>query len=188
MRLFVSVDLPAPLEAAVSDAQDRFRPADCLRFVDPSQAHLTLKFLGDVGADRLPAVEAAIESAVTAANVAPFELTVSGFGVFPSLDYISVVWAGVDDGGRELTRLHEAIEREATAVGFDPERHEFTPHITLARMDDARDKETVRRVVADASPTLGAFRVEQIRLKESALGPDGPTYGTVRRFDLSEPS
>ncbi|WP_224333249.1 RNA 2',3'-cyclic phosphodiesterase [Haloprofundus halobius] len=184
MRLFVSIDLPHSLSGAVAAVQDDLRDAEGLRFVDPEQAHLTLKFLGETDDDRLGEVEEALESAVDAANVEPFEATVGGLGVFPSLDYVSVVWLGIEEGSERITRLAEAVERETTAIGFDAESHEFTPHVTLARMDDALGKDIVRRAVRETDPTVGTFRVEQIRLKESVIGPNGPEYSTVSRFVL----
>jgi 2'-5' RNA ligase len=185
MRLFVSVDLPDALADPIADAQAEFGDAPGLRFTDPKQAHLTLKFLGDVAESRVPAIEEALESAVESAGVA-FDATVGGLGVFPSLDYISVVWVGVREGEGDaaLTRLHEAVERETTELGFDPEDHEFTPHVTLARMDDARSKEHVQQVVREQDPTVGTMRVSQIRLTESTLGRDGGTYSTVSRIGL----
>jgi 2'-5' RNA ligase len=184
MRAFVSIDFPESLTEAVADVQSAFADAEGLRTTDPGQTHVTLKFLGEVETDRVPAVEDAVEDAVDAAGVEPFEATVGGLGVFPSMEYISVVWLGFRSGGPELTRLFEAIERETTAIGFESESHEFTPHATIARMDDARGKELVQRVVREQDPTVGSFRVESIRLKESTLTPDGPVYDTVSRFSL----
>jgi 2'-5' RNA ligase len=184
MRLFISIDLPDALAEAVADVQEPLRDTPGLTLVEPEQAHVTLKFLGDVDEERIPDVEEAIETAVDAADVGPFETTVAGLGVFPSMDYISVVWAGIEDSAEEMTRLHEAIERETTAIGFDPEDHEFTPHVTLGRLKDARGKETVQRVVQGDQPTLGRFRVQQVRLTESTLTPDGPRYETVARVSL----
>jgi 2'-5' RNA ligase len=186
MRLFVSIDLPDRLADAVADAQDRFADAEGLRFVDPENAHLTLFFLGEVDPERVDEVESALERAVDDADVAPFEMRVGGFGVFPALDYISVVWAGVRDGAgvAETTRLNGAVERELEALGFEGDDHEFTPHITLARMDDARGKDLVQRVVRETDPDLGAFRVKEIRLKESTLTSDGPEYETVQAIGL----
>ncbi|QCJ46915.1 RNA 2',3'-cyclic phosphodiesterase [Haloprofundus sp. MHR1] len=184
MRLFVSIDLPRSLADAVAAVQDDLRDAEGLRFVDPTRAHLTLKFLGETDENRLEEVGEALESAVDAADVDPFEATVGGLGVFPSLDYITVVWLGLEAGGERTTRLAEAVERETTAIGFEPESREFTPHVTLARMDDARGKDVVRRVVRGTEPTVGTFRVEKLRLKQSVLGPDGPEYSTVRQFAL----
>jgi 2'-5' RNA ligase len=184
MRLFVAIDLPDALTEAVAAAQEPFRDAPGVNPVDPSGAHLTLKFLGDVAGGRVAALEDAIEDAVDAAGVGPFDATVGGYGVFPSTEYISVVWTGFREGGPEATRLHEAIERETTALGFDPEDHEFTPHVTLARVNDGRSKELLQRTVREGDPDVGRFRVESVRLKESTLTPEGPEYATVTRFAL----
>jgi 2'-5' RNA ligase len=105
-------------------------------------------------------------------------------GVFPDLDYISVIWVGTRDGGSELTRLHEAIERKTVAMGFEPEEHDFTPHATIARMDHAGGKALVQDVVTDRDPDVGQVHVDEIRLTESELTPDGPNYSTVERFPL----
>ncbi|KAB1187037.1 MULTISPECIES: RNA 2',3'-cyclic phosphodiesterase [Haloferax] len=184
MRLFLALDLPSSLSEGVAAAQALLHDAGGLRFTDPEQAHITLKFLGETPSDRVSAVEEAVESAIDAADVGPFDASVGGLGVFPSLDYIRVVWTGVDDGADEMIRLHEAIERETTAIGFDAEGHDFSPHVTLARMNDARGKDYVTRVVQHEDPTIGSFPVREVRLKKSELGPDGPEYETVSRFSL----
>jgi 2'-5' RNA ligase len=182
-RLFVSVDLDG-LAEDVAAVQKRFADASGLRFTDPEQAHVTLKFLGDTDEDRVRSVCEELDAAVRDAGVDPFEMTVSGLGVFPSLDYISVVWVGVDEGSHELTALHEAIEERTVAMGFDAADHEFTPHATIARMDHARGKELVQERVREDDPAVGRVAVEEVRLKESVLGSDGSTYSTVERFEL----
>ncbi|WP_050031721.1 RNA 2',3'-cyclic phosphodiesterase [Halorubrum halophilum] len=196
MRAFFAVDLSDDLVDSVADAQAAFGNPAGLTLVDPEQAHVTLKFLGEIGAgddrgeaadDTAPAladVIAAGERAVESAGVGPFECGVEGFGVFPSLDYISVVWAGVDAGSAELTALHEALEAETTALGVDPADHDFTPHVTLARMDDARGKKLVQEVVRERDPEIGRFEVDEVRLVQSTLTSDGPVYETVTSFGL----
>ncbi len=183
MRLFVSVDLPASLTDAVAGVQDDLAGASGLNFTDPAQAHLTLKFLGDTDPEELDALVDAIEAAVDAAGVDPFEATFGGLGVFPSPDYIRVVWLGVEDGGESFTRLFEALEERTVALGFDAESHDFTPHVTLARMEHAGGKELVQAALKDEYH-VGSMRVEEIRLKESHLRGDGPEYETVERFPL----
>lgn len=183
-RLFVSVDLPGRLTEPFESLQRRFADADGLRFTDPAQAHLTLKFLGDTDPTRTDELTAALDRAVDSADVEPFTVEVGGLGVFPSMEYISVVWTGVVAGAAELTTLHEAVERKTTALGFEPADHEFTPHVTLARMDDARGKDLVQQVVRDSDPTVGSFEASEIRLTESELTDDGPEYSTVAAFEL----
>ncbi|WP_135365324.1 RNA 2',3'-cyclic phosphodiesterase [Halosimplex halophilum] len=182
-RLFVSVDLDG-LADEVAAVQERLEGASGLNFTEPEQAHVTLKFLGDTDADRVDDLADELAAAVDDAGVDPFEAEFGGLGVFPSLDYISVVWVGTRSGGEALTGLHEAVEERTTAMGFDAEDHEFTPHVTIARMEHAGGKERVQETVREDDPDVGTLAVEEIRLKESVLGPDGPTYDTVERFPL----
>lgn len=185
MRLFVSADLDG-LGAAIAEVQDELAGADGLRRTDPDQAHVTLKFLGDTDPDRLPSLTRELAAAVEECGVEPFTAEIGGLGVFPHLEYISVVWVGVREGSEELTRLYETIEARMTALGFDPEDHDFTPHATIARMDHAGGKELVQEVVRTQDPDVGSLRIDEIRLTESELTPDGPEYSTVERFSLPE--
>ncbi|WP_435073833.1 RNA 2',3'-cyclic phosphodiesterase [Halorubrum sp. HHNYT27] len=192
MRAFFAVNLPDDLAESVAEAQAAFDGVEGLRFVDPEQAHVTLKFLGEIGEaaaddDSSPSLDDVIaggERAVAAADVRPFECSIEGFGVFPSLDYVSVVWAGVGAGSTELTALHESLEAETTALGVDPEEHVFTPHVTLARMNDSRGKGLVQWVVRERDPDIGRFEVDAVRLVRSTLTIDGPVYESLASFEL----
>jgi len=83
MQLFVSVDLPLSLADTVETVQDEFSEAEGLRFVDPKQAHFTLKFLGDINPERRDKIKTALHEAVDEASVDPFNCTIGGLGVFP---------------------------------------------------------------------------------------------------------
>jgi 2'-5' RNA ligase len=184
MRAFVSVDCD-PIADEIRAAQRPLRGVDGLRPVDPENAHVTLKFLGDVADDRLPALDEALSAAVESADVSAFDLELAGYGAFPSRDYISVVWLGVRTGSEAVTRLYEAVEERTVDLGFDSEDHEFTPHVTVARMDHAGGKERVQEML-ERDPTVGRMRVESVRLTESTLADDGPVYDTVARYPLAD--
>lgn len=188
VRAFLAVELPDDLAEPIAETQSSLEEAAGIRTTDPKQAHLTLKFLGDVAVDDLDDVRAAVERALDRAGVTPFDCALEGLGVFPSFEYVSVVWAGVEEGTDELTRLHEALEAETTALGFDPEDHAFTPHVTVARMDDARGKDLVQRVVREERPHIGTFTVEEVALIESTLTDEGPIYEPIGRFELGSKS
>lgn len=184
MRLFVSIDLPDEFAKPIADIQEKLSEAEGIRPTDPTQTHVTLKFLGEVEEGRVPELEEALETAAVESGVSPFEAEYGGLGAFPSLDYISVVWLGVREGSEAMTRLHEAIEHETVRSGFDPEDHEFTPHATVARMDHAGGKEHVQRLVDERDPTVGRAEIGEIRLTESELASDGPVYSTVASIPL----
>lgn len=184
MRLFVSVDLPA-VGDAVASFQEALEPISGIRCTDPGNTHVTVKFLGEVDADRLDVVTAAVDRAVERSGVEPFDVHLSGLGAFPSQEYITVVWAGVEEGATPLQRLFDAVEAELTDVGFDPEEHTFTPHATIARMDHAGGKDRVQELLRTRDPDLGVQHVETVALTESTLTAAGPEYETVQAFSLA---
>lgn len=185
-RLFVSVDLPDSLTRPFRKVQSDFADLDGISPTNPRQAHVTLKFIGEVDEEDVDDVKDHLETAVADTGIAPFEAAVGGLGVFPSFDYISVIWVGVPTGASRLETLHEAVETELVEEGFDPDEHDFTPHITLARMDHAGPKERVQELVESQDPDVGEFTVDTVRLKESVLSPGGPTYETIHEVPLAE--
>ena len=56
LRVFVAIELTDDVKQVVADAIDSLRREriDNLRLVRPEGVHLTLKFLGDIGVDRVP--------------------------------------------------------------------------------------------------------------------------------------
>jgi 2'-5' RNA ligase len=183
-RLFVSVDCDG-LADDIAAVQARLPDADGLDRTDPEQAHVTLQVLGDTDPDRVSDIVAALESAVEAAGIDPFAAELGGLGVFPSMAYISVVWLGVRSGGEQLVRLQEAIEPRVVELGFEADDHDFTPHVTLARMRHAGPKAAVQRAVRESDPDAGTLAVEEVRLTESVLTEAGPEYTTLAAVPLS---
>lgn len=182
MRLFVSVSVES-LTEEIAAIQEPLRGLAGIRPTDPTQAHVTVKFLGE-GNHNIEALKRAIERAVDDADIGPFEAHLEGVGVFPNLEYIRVIWLGFGAGSEELSTLHRHVESKATAFGYEAERHDFTPHVTVARMDNAAAKTDVQAFVRESEPEVGTIKVEQFRLTESTLTPDGPTYRTLQRIDL----
>src|SRR5439155_22126101 len=93
IRLFVAIRMPAKVQRALAAEQRRLAAAGVgLRWVRPESIHLTLVFLGNVAAERVPAIEAAMQAA--AAEAPPLRLAVRGLGCFPPRGAPRVLWAG----------------------------------------------------------------------------------------------
>lgn len=183
-RLFVSIDLPPKLHDAIETVQSSFGDIPGVRCTDPTQTHVTLKFLGDVEEARLEDVKQALEGAVHAAETGPFTARFGHLGVFPEFDYISVIWIGVPEGGSAMEALHESIEDGMVALGFDEERHTFTPHVTIARVEHGEGKEQIQELLRTEDPIVGEMRVRSVTLTESTLTGEGPRYETVATVEL----
>src|SRR4051794_10724683 len=106
IRLFLAIALPDAVKNAMETAQMELRralPEGCVRWTNREQMHLTLKFLGDVGVERVPHLTEAVQTACAGFEV--LKLRAEGTGFFPSARAPRVIWAGVQDEDERLPRL-----------------------------------------------------------------------------------
>lgn len=189
MRLFVACLLPSELRqelggvrAALGGIEGQGIPG--LKWVDPENLHVTLKFLGEVKPADARRVDAALGGHCQEA--VPFDCRVARLGAFPSPSALRVLWAGIETGAAEMGALAEAVEKALRPLGFERERRGFSAHITLAR---ARDRVAMPALdgLAPGVPgkVFGEFRVEKFSLMQSDLRPQGPVYTELSSYALS---
>ncbi|MFZ5585625.1 MAG: RNA 2',3'-cyclic phosphodiesterase [Thermodesulfobacteriota bacterium] len=181
MRLFVALELPEPAKAAAAGVMAELKRAGAdLKWVDPANLHLTLKFLGETPPERLDEITVALQRALTGAP--PLELGLAGAGAFPGLGRPQVVWLGVNGQADRLAALAAAIQTALAGLGFPPEGRAFQAHLTLARARRGRGKPgPPPRSLAQALAGLAGWRgpeflAERVALMESTLTPAGPIY------------
>lgn len=180
VRAFIAIDLPPSLQSSIELNLTRLRQAlgdELIRWTPPENMHLTLKFLGNVPAAHIGFLKQMTTQA--AVQVSPFDLTISGLGSFPNPKRIRVLWAGIH-AGSELTRLQRGIEAGAANLGREKDERPFSPHLTVARVRQGMDENslrTVRNAVATFQlGRIGTARVESVHLYRSDLHTDGSTY------------
>ena len=88
---------------------------------------------------------------------------------------------GTESQGPESPNDHD---KNGVILGVDLNLRLLTPHVTLARMDNAAAKEDVQHAIRERDPDVGRLAVEELRLTESTLTADGPEYRAVERFGL----
>ncbi len=189
LRLFVAIELPQEVRAALAEAIERLKAAgvdDGLRWVRPEGIHITLKFLGATDEEDLPAIVSSLREAVR--EHAAFSLQLGGLGTFGGNRNVRVVWAGVAGKTDALASLATNVDQTMAALHFPRESRPFAAHLTLARVRDdvsAGDRERIHRVVSDSPTEPGAvIRVEQIALMESTLQRGGAVYRALATFPL----
>src|SRR3990172_1879009 len=117
LRTFICVELQGLVHAQLANLQGTLKTIGAdVSWVKPSNIHLTLKFLGDVPEQNIPAICSAVEKA--AIEVAPFELQVRGTGCFPSAKNPRVIWVGLNPLPCELRQLQELIDGELFTKGY----------------------------------------------------------------------
>ena len=154
-----------------------------VRWVSLDDLHLTIRFLGPTGEERLEALRGAVTAAGAAAE--PFEAGIGGAGAFPSVERPRALWLGVLDPAGGMPRLSAAVGAALAAAGWPIDDRPYTPHLTLARCDGVRSGPRVaRRLVAAAQDLEAWFPVDRLVLYESHTGRGPARYEPLHEAPL----
>ncbi len=111
-------------------------------------------------------------------------MKLKGSGAFPSLNRISVIWAGMENANT-LGEISRKIDVGLEPLGFEPERRKFSPHVTIARVKRRKNKDKLEEVIQQFSNTeFGEVPVNKIILKKSVLTSQGPIYSDILVISL----
>ncbi|MFD9684835.1 RNA 2',3'-cyclic phosphodiesterase [Kitasatospora sp. NPDC059146] len=193
MRLFVAVLPPAEALQGLSDAVAPLHGlpgADRLRWTAVEGWHLTLAFLGQVPAERLPELETALAAVAGAHPAHP--LRIAGAGRFGD----RVLWAGVEGRTRALRGLAEAVAGATAEFTGEADALAFHPHLTLARAGSSRGHRRAAQRVAAAelegpAAALAGYRGPEweaagLHLMRSDLAGGFAHYESLRSWALAD--
>ncbi len=185
VRTFVAVETGAAIRGRAEELIETFRAAGAdVKWVEPRNIHLTLKFLGDVQMRETARVCEAVQKAT--ADVAPFEIEIRAAGAFPHPGRPRTVWLGAAEGEEQMQALHRAVESALGKLGFRKDARRFSTHLTIGRVRRggsgvAELGELIRR---GADFHAGRMTVAELVVFSSRLGPSGPTYEALGRAKL----
>ncbi len=180
VRAFIAVDIEEPqIVQRLVWLRDLFVQTGApMKPVEDHNLHITLRFLGEIPAGLVEDIYANILARL---RFQKFRIRLVGVGAFPSVTRPRVIWVGVREGSEILERLYREIEGGLRRLGFRPEREQFVPHVTLARIKGSRNLDKVVRLLNEyADYEIGEIEVDAVRLKQSILTPRGPIYRTLK--------
>lgn len=177
-RLFVAIDVP---DAAAS-ALEQLRTDDLdVRWTPRPKYHMTLRFIGDVGTETIPSIKKELADF----DGTPLSLQATGLDVFPSRSQPRVIVARFQRIPA-LLQVQDQVEAAVQRAGLSPDTRRFSPHVTLARNENA-NLEAVRAYLQQHSDVqLSPFSVDTFHLYESTLHPDGAQHDVVATYPLSD--
>lgn len=180
MRVFVALEIPGDVRAAIAAMVAKLRPASsCARWARIEGAHVTLKFIGEVPAEKIGPIQAAL---ARIRFPGPVEMKFRNVGFFPNERRPRVFWAGIE-AGAELGALAAAVETSLEPIGIAREQRVFSPHLTLARFESPRELDGLREAISAAGPLeFGSTVTEEFRLYQSILKPAGAEYTRLATF------
>ena len=187
-RLFIGVRVSVPtanaLAACAETLQRRAKDAGVdIKWVAPTNYHVTLKFLGWTRDDAIGAVRDALDGALV--GVAPLKFRTARLGAFPSLDKASVLWAGIEEA-KGMDELAARIEQAMAGIGYRAETRPFHAHVTLGRVRETRP---LRDVVLPLSEQMFSdTRIDGVTLIESETKSSGSVvdhiFGDLHRVSF----
>jgi RNA 2',3'-cyclic 3'-phosphodiesterase len=180
MRLFAALSIPAAVLENLSTVIRDFQRADERpRWANPNNLHVTLKFIGEVPAEKLKAIGDVLESIRSAGEVS---LEFRGVGFFPNARTPNVAWIGIE-ASANLALLAAAINQALTPLGIPREPKAFVPHLTIARFKGTRISTALQAEIEKwKDRSFGTLRTGESHLMESRLKSSGAEYTTLRSF------
>ena len=153
MRLFIAINFGEEtlekLEACRDGLKDRSESGG---FTLTENLHLTLVFIGECDEKQMRDVV----SAMNGVRFEPFDLSIDRIGRFKR-DSGEIWWAGVRKNNQLLELQRELTDR-LIAAGFDLEKRNYSPHVTLGR-------KVITKAVPENIETFGerVFRMDLMK-------------------------
>ncbi|MFL5260586.1 MAG: RNA 2',3'-cyclic phosphodiesterase [Hyphomicrobiales bacterium] len=174
-RLFTGLEIPEDVAFELDLMKGGVLGA---RWVERDNYHITLRFIGDI--DEGLARDIAEELDTVSAE--PFTLRLQGINAFggtkPHALYVAVAESP------ELRRLQATHERICQQLGLKAENRKFAPHVTLARLKDARLDNVHRFIAAHNLYASRLFTVGRFVLFSSRPSRGGGPYAVEEAYAL----
>jgi len=182
MRLFVALETPEAARAALQELIVQLEPlTHDARWVRTEGMHLTVKFIGEMTEEKLPALRAALAAV---RSPAPVRMTFRGLGCFPSERRARVLWAGVE-ASANLPELARDLDSALAPLGVAREDRPYVPHLTLARFREPKPQSRLQAELESwKTKEFGQSETGEFFLFESKLSPRGAEYRKLETFSF----
>ena len=126
MRLFIAINFPAEIKAAIAKIRDSLKDAAfCGNFILTENLHLTLVFLGECDASQTETVKSVLDEIV----FSEFTLALDKAGYFKR-DGGNTWWVGLKENN-SLSCLQADLSNSLRQMGFVLDSRNYFPHVTI---------------------------------------------------------
>lgn len=183
LRTFIAIETPDEVKKIAAGIQDDLKQRFKCRvaWTKPRDIHLTLKFLGDTAVDKIEPIGRALNDTLT--GFGKFKMSLSRPGTFGGRDP-KVIWLGLR-APDDLQALHTYVDRVISQFGYEHERRNFHPHLTLGRIKDTHGTREMAEYIKNIEVEPLLFMVGKIVHFKSDLRPGGAAYTVLQELLLS---
>ena len=153
-------------------------PLKDLRWIDPQNWHITLRFLGNLDPAQLTVLLAVLSK--TLVEHRSFNIRFKRIHYFPSTSKPQVI-AALFAPSSELLALARTSELAARAIALTPEKRLFRPHLSLARYSKQQPVYLPQAISLDNL----SLAINQVVIFSSELTPCGPIYKPLHKLPLT---
>lgn len=176
IRTFLALEIDEAIRKELAELQRQLSVVGAdVRWAEPAQLHVTVKFLGDVPDEQLAEV---CRIAAELAEATPaFDMHIGHVSAAPAKGQLRMVWVGIEEPTGRLAQLHTQLDLALGDMGFRMDNRGFKPHLTLGRVKTGRNVLQLRRAIdALAEMQFGVQPAEELVVFGSELKPKGPIY------------
>jgi len=152
-----------------------------IKWVEPENFHITLKFLGEVDAHTIEPLSQVLEHSTK--NYKKFSLNSKGLGIFGRAKKPHAIYYGFQENSI-LISIQRSIEKSMSELGFEFGAKGFSPHLTIGRVKTLFEKEELFRALQTKNKNSYTFEIGEFQLIKSNLTQEGPNYKVIKSFEL----
>jgi 2'-5' RNA ligase len=182
-RVFLSLNADNSLVPQVKNIQEQLRNSltdGNIKWEEPAKFHLTLRFLGDMSTENISSLSLVLSRLKFSFDEIVFNVT--GIGFFPGLKHPNVVYAELNEKGKNSDELVGFIDRIIYNFGVKPDKR-FIPHITLGRFSRTKRIKIMNKPVVVFEPFEAVFR--SFYLMKSELKQNGSVYNVIDEYNFN---
>lgn len=180
IRSFVAIPIVNDQANSLGDYAAKMAYQDksnAVRWVDQSNYHITLAFLGDQNEETLEELAERLDEVLPETG---FQVPISHLSPFPQSRPKLI--AALVQKNEELLAMHQHVLSAILASAVKIEKRKFNPHITLGRY--RHSKNTYAGSIPINIDVLAD--INEVSIFESVLTPSGAEYEALYRFPLDE--
>lgn len=153
-----------------------------IKWVEKENIHMTWKFIGDVEYDNFDQILNTLHESVN--SIGNIKIIFKKFAAWPNNRFPRQLVIVGDDTNGKAANLYNDINRRLVECSVKMEKHQFNPHITLARF-----KFKNKPVEPVNIPDCFKFdeitvNISQLDLIKSVLTPKGSIYTVLNTYNL----
>ncbi|MBM9499278.1 RNA 2',3'-cyclic phosphodiesterase [Leptospira sp. 201903071] len=176
MRTFLGISIPDGVKEQLTSIC--FGLPD-IKWVSDENFHITLVFLGEQNSEDVER----ISEFCSEISLPDFDLELRSVGFFGKQKSPSILFANVEKN-LTLLQLQKTLDSGLRKRGFNPERQDYHPHVTMGRFKNTNLDRISLYLEEFSGFSSSRFPVLEFHIYSSKSSSDGPTYTIEESFSL----